>query len=54
MYCLGGARADLKLEWLRKIRVAFPSEQEKESIQIKSKELEEAFEVYLKKLAELI
>jgi len=53
-YCLGGARADLKLEWLKKIRVAFPSEQEKESIQIKSKELEQAFDVYLKKLAELI
>lgn len=53
-YCLGGARADLKLEWLKKIRVAFPSELEKESIQLKSKELEEAFEVYLKKLAELI
>ena len=52
-YCLGGARADLKLEWLKRIRIALPSAKEKEKIQIKSRELEEAFDLYLKKLLEL-
>ena len=53
-YCLGGARADLKIEWLKKILVRLPSEQEKESIQKKAKELELAFDKYLKKWNSLI
>lgn len=48
-YCLGGARADLKLDWLKKILVKLPSKQEKDIIQRQAIELEKAFDKYLKK-----
>ena len=53
-YCLGGARADLKFEWLKKIRITMPSNQEREDIQKKSLELEKAFDNYLKKMQNLM
>ncbi len=53
-YCLGGARADLKLEWLKKIRVTIPSDEESKDIYQKSKEVEQAFDNYLEKMNELM
>lgn len=53
-YCLGGARADLKLEWLKKIYISLPSEQEKESIRKQANDLEKAFDKYKKKLNALM
>ena len=53
-YCLGGARADLKLEWLKKIRVTIPSDEESKNIYNKSKEVEQAFDNYLEKMNELM
>ena len=53
-YCLGGARADLKLDWLGKIRISLPSEEEKKKISKKSSELNKAFNTYLKKLNQIM
>ena len=53
-YCLGGARADLKLEWLKKIFISIPSYDEKESIQKRANDLEKAFNKYIKKLNALM
>ncbi len=53
-YCLGGARADLKLEWLKKIRITIPSEAERLDIIKKSKAVTRAFDEYLFKMKELM
>lgn len=46
-YCLGGARADLKLDWLRKIKIKLPEVGEAESIKRMSIKLNEAYQNYL-------
>ena len=53
-YCLGGARADLKLEWLKKVRITIPSEEERQEIIKKSEEVKCAFDEYLLRLNELM
>jgi type I restriction enzyme M protein len=53
-YCLGGARADLKLDWLKKIRISIPSEAEREDVKKKSEELNEAFNKYIEKLNDIM
>lgn len=47
-YCLGGARADLKIEWLSKIKVSKPTKKEAEKIEKDSRELEKAYKDYLR------
>lgn len=47
-YCLGGARADLKLEWLSKIKILSPEKEVIEKIAELSKKLGQAYHSYLK------
>lgn len=46
-YCLGGARADLKLGWLSHIKIEMPTESQKKRIATLSKKMEEAYNKYL-------
>ena len=46
-YCIGGARADLKLSQLEKIKIVGPSKSEKDRIIELSKKMEKAYEEYL-------
>ena len=46
-YSLGGARADLKIEWLSKIKIKRPTKTEINNYNTLSKELEEAYQKYL-------
>ncbi len=46
-YCLGGARADLKLSWLSRIKIILPSEEDRKQIEILSRELDKAYKQYL-------
>ena len=52
-YCLGGARANLKIEWLRKIKFVEPSEENKKRFSEYSKKLEKAYGKYLDILADI-
>lgn len=52
-YCLGGARANLKLEWLSKIKFNDPSHEQKLKIQSCAKKLDDAQRHYLAILNEL-
>lgn len=52
-YCLGGARANLKLEWLSKIKFVMPKKEEKEKFQIQSEKLEKAYKAYIDLLSEI-
>lgn len=52
-YCLGGARANLKLEWLSKIKFIMPKKEEKEKFQIQSEKLEKAYKAYIDLLSEI-
>lgn len=47
-YCLGGARADLKIEWLAKIKIDKPNDQEKKKIEKLSDRLEKTYINYMK------
>lgn len=49
-YCLGGARADLKLGWLSHIKIELPTESQKKRISSLSKEMEDAYNKYLELL----
>lgn len=53
-YCLGGARADLKIEWLKKIKICLPTSKEAKDIFYKSKELNQIYEKYLNLYNELM
>ena len=46
-YCLGGARANLKIEWLSKIKFVEPDNIEKEKFNLYSSELEKAHKKYI-------
>lgn len=46
-YCLGGARADLKYEWLSKIKIPIPPLGEIETIEALSNQLEDTYQKYL-------
>ena len=46
-YCIGGARADLKLEWLKKIMIELPTQKEQKLINELSKELEKKYDEYI-------
>ena len=46
-YCLGGARADLKLDWLKKIQIELPTEQEEKQISQLCRELDSKYKEYL-------
>lgn len=46
-YCLGGARADLKIECLSKIKIEEPDEKEVERIKLLSRKLDKAHHSYL-------
>ena len=52
-YCLGGARANLKIDWLKKIKFTEPSEKDKKRFCDYSKKLDEAYEKYLSILSEI-
>lgn len=52
-YCLGGARANLKIEWLKKIRFIEPTEDRKARFYEYAKKLDEAYDKYLAILSEL-
>lgn len=52
-YCLGGARANLKVEWLSKIKFLEPSKTEKDKLINFSIELEKAHKKYIDLLASL-
>jgi restriction endonuclease S subunit len=47
-YCLGGARANLKLDWLSKIKILLPNEEEKKKINNLSNKLKEKYNEYLR------
>lgn len=47
-YCLGGARADLKIDWLSRIKIIPPSQAELEKYQKLSDTLGEAYQQYLR------
>ena len=53
-YCIGGARADLKIGLLEKIRIALPSDNERDDFEDKSQKLERAFNNYLKIMNEIM
>ena len=53
-YCLGGARADLKLEQLSKIKIEEPTDNEKNRIKKLAKELEDAHKKYLNKYKKIM
>lgn len=53
-YCLGGARADLKLEWLSHIKMELPSEDDIQKISKLSKKMDAAYNQYRQLLKELI
>ena len=46
-YCLGGARANLKYEWLTKIKILLPTNEEKEKINALSNKLKQKYNEYL-------
>lgn len=53
-YCLGGARADLKLDWLAKIKIELPSEDTiTHTIELSDK-LDEAYNQYMSLLKQLM
>lgn len=53
-YCLGGARADLKLEQLSKIKIEEPTDKEKGKIKKLTNELEVAHKKYLEKYKQIM
>ena len=52
-YCLGGARAGLKLDWLSKIKVELPSTETIETTTDLSDELDRAYNEYMRLLKQL-
>ena len=46
-YCLGGARADLKYEWLSKIKIQIPPLSEIRKVEALSHQLEDAYQKYI-------
>ena len=46
-YCIGGARADLKVEWLKKIEIQKPSNEDVINIKNKSNEIDKLYKKYL-------
>ncbi len=52
-YCLGGARADLKLDWLSKIKVELPSTETIETTTDLSDKLDRAYNEYMRLLKQL-
>lgn len=53
-YCLGGARADLKIEQLSKIKIENPSENDRKKISKLASEMECAYQKYLEIYKELM
>lgn len=53
-YCLGGARADLKIDWLSRIKIIPPSNEEVKKNQELSKALNETYQQYLKTYNEIM
>lgn len=53
-YCLGGARADLKLEWLSKIKIKLPSKETIQKIVKLSDKLDAVYNEYIRLLNELL
>lgn len=53
-YCLGGARADLKLEWLSKIKIERPSDETISHTTNLSEQLDEAYNQYMSLLKQLM
>lgn len=53
-YCLGGARADLKLDWLSKIKIEKPSSALVTETKILSNQLDEAYNEYMRLLKKLM
>lgn len=52
-YCLGGARANLKMEWLRKIKFIEPSTENKKRFCEYAEKLNKAYEKYLAILSDI-
>lgn len=52
-YCIGGARADLKIERLEKIKIALPDEKKRKKINQLSKEIDAAYNKYLELLKQI-
>lgn len=52
-YCLGGARANLKLDWLSKIKFNSPTQEQKLKIQSYAQKLDRAQRHYIKTLKDL-
>ena len=46
-YCVGGARADLKLDWLKKIEIELPNMEEQKIINELSEELSKKYNEYI-------
>ena len=53
-YCQGGARADLKLKWLSRIKLELPSEDEIKRVSNLSQKMEKVYNLYRKLLKELM
>lgn len=52
-YCLGGARANLKIEWLSKIKITKPTTEQKEKFKDYSNKLDKAYKSYIDLLSEI-
>ena len=52
-YCLGGARANLKIEWLSKIKFTEPTDEQKKKFDNQSKKLDIAYKTYIDLLSEI-
>ena len=52
-YCLGGARANLKFEWLSKIKFTKPTDEKKQQFVDYSLQLDEAYNKYLSILSKI-
>ena len=46
-YCIGGARANLKIEWLSKIKFILPSKEQKDKFNKYSLQVEKAYKTYI-------